>query len=54
MNATACDLKSAYVHFTKGSIIVEEILPSHRRFSQCGVVTQRAILMCGTLPMITT
>jgi len=32
MNATASDLKSAYVQFTRGGVIIDGIIPNHRDF----------------------
>ena len=34
MNASACDLKSAYVHFTRAAVILSEIIPEHDDFAQ--------------------
>ena len=32
MNASACDLKSAYIHFTRAAVILEEIIPKDKSF----------------------
>ena len=36
MNATASDLKSAYVNYTKGGMIIEEIIPTNADYPTIG------------------
>ena len=36
MNATASDLKSAYVNYTKGGMIIEEIIPTNSDYPTIG------------------
>jgi hypothetical protein len=32
MSASASDLKSAYIHFTRVAVILDEIIPQHPKF----------------------
>lgn len=34
MNATASDLKSAYIHYTRAAAILGEIVPDHPDFGE--------------------
>jgi len=34
MNASASDLKSAYVYFTRAAVILSDIVPEHNDFAQ--------------------